>query len=291
MAYAAKQPTLTGYHWIVVNSSAGKDSQAMLDYVVQLARAAGVLERVVVVHCDLGRMEWAGTRELAERQAAHYGLRFEVVSRIGGTAKVDGKAYRAGETFGDLLDYVERRQKWPDNQNRFCTSDFKRGPVSTLLTRLAAESRKSGVRYPRLLNCLGLRAQESPGRAKEDPFQSDEKNTNGRRLVDRWLPIHDWTTERVWERIRASGVEHHRAYDVGMKRLSCAFCIFAPKAALLIAAKHNPELLREYARVEQKIGHTFTKKLPIVEVLAAYEAGEAEHAEDRSAADDGCWNM
>jgi hypothetical protein len=30
-------PDLTAYDWIVINSSAGKDSQAMLDYVVEQA--------------------------------------------------------------------------------------------------------------------------------------------------------------------------------------------------------------------------------------------------------------
>lgn len=66
---------------ILVNSSAGKDSQAMLDLIAELAKLTGTEAKVIVVHCDLGRMEWAGTRELAEEQAAHYGFRFEVVAR------------------------------------------------------------------------------------------------------------------------------------------------------------------------------------------------------------------
>lgn len=46
-------PDLTTYEVLLVNSSAGKDSQAMLDHVFELARAAGVENRVVVVYCDL----------------------------------------------------------------------------------------------------------------------------------------------------------------------------------------------------------------------------------------------
>lgn len=49
----APVPSLTDYDVILVNSSAGKDSQASLDVVVEQARAAGVLDRVVVVHADL----------------------------------------------------------------------------------------------------------------------------------------------------------------------------------------------------------------------------------------------
>ena len=113
-------PDLKSYDTILVNSSAGKDSQAMLDMIVELAKEAGCLDKVVVVHCDLGRVEWEGTAELAEEQAKHYGLRFEKVSR----------------PQGDLLTHVETRGKWPSSAARFCTSTarfsrfFRRAPAS-----------------------------------------------------------------------------------------------------------------------------------------------------------------
>ena len=75
-------PDLTSFDFIVVNTSAGKDSQAMMDYVCRLAREAGVLDRVLAVHADLGRVEWKGTRELAEEHAKHYGTPFHVVRRV-----------------------------------------------------------------------------------------------------------------------------------------------------------------------------------------------------------------
>ena len=106
---------LTDYDVILINTSAGKDSQTLMREIFDQATAAGVTDRLVAVHCDLGRIEWSGTRELAHRQAAHYGIRFEVVRRTG----------------GDLLDYVATRGKWPSNTARYCTSDFKRGPVRT----------------------------------------------------------------------------------------------------------------------------------------------------------------
>ena len=267
-------PDLLSYDWILVNSSAGKDSQAMMDLLVEQCDAAGVPRaRLVVVHCDLGRVEWAGTRELAERQAAHYGLRCEVVSR----------------PQGDLLAQVEQRGMWPSSTARYCTSDHKRGQVARLLTQLAAESRAAGIvaRPARILSCMGLRADESPARAKKPAMTRDAKASNGRREVDTWLPIHSWTTEQVWTRIRASGVESHRAYQLGMKRLSCVFCIFAPRAALLLAGEHNRPLLDAYVEVEQKIGHTFRKSLPIVQVREALDRGERSTQQ----ADDGCWGM
>ena len=74
--------------------------------------------------------------------------------------------------------------------------------------------------------------------------------------------------------IEASGAPYHPAYDLGMPRLSCVFCIFAPKAALILAGKHNPKLLAEYVQVEQEIGHRFTVKLSMAEVAQAVESGE-----------------
>lgn len=112
-------PNLLSYNWIVLNSSAGKDSQAMLDYVVEQADLSGFpRSRIIVSHADLGRMEWEGTKELAQKQAEHYGLRFVVMAR----RRADG----SGDT---ILEYAKRRGKWPSSKQRWCTSDFKRLPL------------------------------------------------------------------------------------------------------------------------------------------------------------------
>lgn len=285
-------PDLSKYHYIVINSSAGKDSQAMLDYVTELAREAGVTDRIVVVHADLGRVEWKGTKKLFFAQAAHYGHRAEVVSRLGGVSPGRGKSrhfrpydgrenaltYEKDEVYGDIIDYVARRGKWPDAANRWCTADFKTAPVRTLLTALAKQARRElGVKQARILNCLGMRAEESPKRKKMPAFEFEKEASSGVKHVDRWLPIHDWTVEDVWARIRASGVPHHEAYDLGMPRLSCCFCILASKSALKVAGKHNPELLADYVAVERLTGHKFRQDMAIEEIQAEL----AEEPEDQ----------
>lgn len=261
---------LTAFDLILVNSSAGKDSQAMLDHLVELADAQGVdRRRLVVAHADLGRVEWAGTVELARKQAWTYGLRFEVEKR----------------PQGDLLDHVRDRGMWPSSSARYCTSDHKRGQVSKVVTRLVRELDLD--RPARVLNCLGIRAAESPARAKKTPFQRDRRLTGKGtvKVVDQWYPIFDWSDDDVWARIDASGVDHHPAYDLGMPRLSCCFCIFAPEEALKLAGRYNVELLREYVAVEAEIDHDFRTNLKLADVLAAVEAG-AEPAEKV-----GSWNM
>lgn len=297
-------PLLSDYDWIEISSSAGKDSLAMLDYVCEMAEQQGVLDRVVVVHCDLGRVEWPGTKELAEAQAARYGVRFVVVWREQGDllehiekmgffprpstryCTSDHKRDQIIKAFtqlaqekrkGDLLEQVEQRGMWPDPQRRYCTSDQKRAPVHKLHTVLANKSReKSPEKVVKILSCQGMRAQESPARAKRLPFSRDERASNGRRQVDSWLPLHRWEEEDVWERIRSSRCADlvHPAYGLGMPRLSCCFCIFAPKAALVLAGKHNPELLAEYVRVEEKIGHKFRLDVSMVDVAEAVKESE-----------------
>ena len=131
-----------------------------------------------------------------------------------------------------------------------------------------------GVKRARILNCLGLRAEESPARAQRCPYAPNERASNGRRWVDDWLPIHAWTAREVWARIRASGVRHHPAYDLGMPRLSCAFCIYSPRPALLLAGKHNPELLAQYVKVEKETGHRFRVELSLASVQQALARGE-----------------
>lgn len=264
-ASEAFSPDLRSYDLILVNSSAGKDSQAMLDYLVELADAAGLRDRLVVIHCDLGRVEWPGTRELAEEHAQHYGLRFEVVSNP-----------------KDLVVRIRERRMWPDSQNRYCTSEQKTGQVKKVMTRLVLDrlGHRGRAEHPvRILNCLGLRADESPARAKKPVFGRDDA-TNGRRHVDRWLPIHGWDIAQVWERIRRAGTRPHPAYALGMPRLSCRFCVLASKSALVLSAKHNPELAAEYVALEAEIGHRFRQDFSIADIVAeaasTVEAGPVE---------------
>lgn len=244
---------LGSYDLIVINTSAGKDSQAMLTHLMHLAEEQGVSrDKFLAVHCDLGRVEWEGTRELAEEQAQSYGLRFQAVSR----------------PQGDLLEQIEARGMFPSSTARYCTSDQKTGQVSKVLTAETKRLQAEGIdRQVRILNTLGIRAEESPARAKKQSFHKDSAS-NGKRHVDRWLPIFDWDEERVWDTIWASGLPWHKAYDLGMPRLSCVFCVLAGDKELVLAAQHNPDLAAEYVAVEERIGHTFKNGRSMADIVA-----------------------
>ena len=80
---------------------------------------------------------------------------------------------------------------------------------------------------------------------------------------------------------RKSTTSHCSGAKMSMPRLSCCFCIFSPRSALLLAGKHNPELLDRYCEVEEKTGFSFRKELPLTEVRDALRRGE-EPGEIRS---------
>lgn len=242
----------------------------MLRTLVKACTAAGVpLSRVVCVFADIGADdEWPGTAGIAAEHAAAYGLRFITVCRTI-TDPITGRRRQQG-----LLEYITHRGLWPDARNRFCTSDLKRGPIRTVMTRLVAEARQAGLtgRRVRLLNVMGMRAQESTDRRLMAPFTHDAASSNKtRREVDQWLPIHGWTLEDVWADIHASGVPYHYAYDLGFPRVSCTLCVLASKSSLIRAAQLFPDRAARRIAVEQ---HMMARKIIVtIGVVAAMRSG------------------
>jgi 3'-phosphoadenosine 5'-phosphosulfate sulfotransferase (PAPS reductase)/FAD synthetase len=250
---------LNDYSLICVSSSAGKDSQAMLDVVCEHARAQGVLDRVVVMHADLGEAEWPGTLDLAAAQAARYGVRFETCRRE-----------------QPLLEGIRARGRWPSAAQRYCTSSWKRDELNKLIRALTRELPATG-RPPKVLSLIGLRAQESRARACKPATVVNARVSNSLRHVDEHLPLLKWTIDDVWARIRSSATADlvHPAYAHGMSRLSCVFCVFAPKRELVVAARHNPALFARYLAAEGEMDHTFRQNLSLVDIAVALQSGEA----------------
>jgi 3'-phosphoadenosine 5'-phosphosulfate sulfotransferase (PAPS reductase)/FAD synthetase len=215
----------------VVNHSGGKDSQAMLIALRELIPAGQLL----VIHADLPEVDWAGIGE-------------HITATAGDLPII---VCRATKTFFEM---VERRGMFPSPQQRQCTSDLKRGPIEREIRRyLEAHPEFHNL----VVNCMGLRSQESSTRARLETFKRSTRNSvAGREWYD-WLPIHELTTAQVFESIAAAGQQPHWAYAAGMTRLSCCFCIMGSRADTQTAARINPELYRRYVETERKIGKTF----------------------------------
>lgn len=226
----------------VLNHSAGKDSQAMTIALRKIIPAAQIL----VIHADLGEIEWDGNVDHIRATIGDLPL---IVCR------------NENKTF---LEMVERRGMWPSASQRQCTSDLKRDPINREIRRyLKANPQFNGL----VVNCMGIRAAESPARSKQTPFRVNQgQSIAGREWYD-WLPIFDLSTAQVFADIAAAGQEPHAAYAAGMSRLSCVFCIMASKGDLRTAATLKPDLYRRYVETEKRIGHTFSmSRQPLEEV-------------------------
>jgi DNA sulfur modification protein DndC len=232
---------------IFASHSGGKDSQAMYLFLKKIVPDG----QPFVIHADLGKVEWAGVKEHIQEtvdEQIHY-----------------AEAIYADGTRKNLLDYVEKRGKWPSSAARFCTSDLKRGPINKVIRKIMKEHECTVA-----INCMGIRAEESPSRAKMVDWKENKRLTNTKRRVYDWFPIFDWTEDQVFESISRSRQTPHWAYSKGMKRLSCCFCVLADEESLKLAAKMNPGLAEEYLQLEKKIGHDFKNRKPLHEILSEF---------------------
>ena len=217
----------------VVNHSGGKDSQAMTLIIAEHIDP----RQLIVVHAALGRVEWPGT-----------------ITHIRATIPRAVPLLLATATRNpDLLDRVRERKRWPSPRYRYCTSDLKRGPIEREVRRyLAANPRFAG----RIVNCMGMRGDESPKRALGQPWHRVDRNCAAGREWYEWRSLHDTTENEVFALIAKAGQSPHWAYRQGMRRLSCSFCFFASRADLRTARVLRPDLYETYRSLEREINHT-----------------------------------
>ncbi len=100
---------------VSISTSGGKDSQAMT---ILLARIVP-RDQIVAVHAPLGEVEWPSTADHIEATLA-----MDVPLILARVASSKS-----------LLERVEERRMWPSNSIRWCTSDFKTGPIQRELRR------------------------------------------------------------------------------------------------------------------------------------------------------------
>ena len=225
----------------VVNHSGGKDSQAMYLMLRDLVPA----DQLVIVHADLGRVEWAGALEHIR-------------------ATTNGEPLHVCRARRDLLQMVEERGMFPSPEQRQCTSDLKRGPITKVIRHLTYERKAAGhPAWNLVVNCQGLRAEESTKRKKMVPFKLDKANSKAGREWYEWLAVHALLEQEVFAKIAAAGQQPHVVYRMGMRRFSCVFCIYAKDEDLKRAAElvrdhpelvNDPNVYRNYVGLERSTG-------------------------------------
>jgi len=219
----------------VVNFSGGKDSCAMLAWLCE--RYPHVPKHVVMADTGWEHVEmegrWPSAEQFSEGIAALHGFPLHVVRN-------------PNKTF---LEMVDRRGMFPSKANRQCTSDLKRDPIKKWIRH------RWWKREAVIINCMGLRAEESPDRAKKKCLSYNAGLSKSGREVWDWNPILGWTEHQVYDYLAEREIPVHPVYH-HLKRLSCRVCIFMSKPDLRAVAEHDPEALDQIAMLEEKHGFT-----------------------------------
>jgi 3'-phosphoadenosine 5'-phosphosulfate sulfotransferase (PAPS reductase)/FAD synthetase len=195
---------------LVINFSGGKDSSAMLAYLCEKYQHI----RKHVVFADTG-WEHEDAEVWGRSIVARFGLPLHIVRNPN----------------KDFIQMVRRRGKFPSPSNRQCTSELKRGPIQTWIRR--------NITDPVVINCMGMRSEEGPARAKKRKLSRDKTQTNSRRTIWNWLPIHDWTEKQVREYLAERNIPLHPVYRF-LNRFSCRVCIYMTKRDLTAVSLNDP---------------------------------------------------
>jgi len=226
---------------VAIGASGGKDSQAAaLATICHLDRVGHTGPRLLV-HADLGSVEWIDSHRICAELADHLGLELVIVRRkAGGLMERWESRWRSSVERYQMLSTVTLVPCWSTPAMRFCTSEQKTHVIT-------AELRRRFKGQP-IINVTGVRRDESAARAKV-PVASADKDGK----IWTWRPIADWSVGEVFAEIDARGLDPHPAYrQFGMSRVSCRFCIMSSLPDMQAAA-NQPEahpIYREMVRLE-----------------------------------------
>jgi 3'-phosphoadenosine 5'-phosphosulfate sulfotransferase (PAPS reductase)/FAD synthetase len=239
---------------VAIGVSGGKDSDAVVFATLEYLNGIGHAGPRVLIHSDLGRLEWRESLPMCQRLAEHVGLNLIVTRRTAGDL-LDRwwQRWRNNVARYVALECVKLILPWSTPALRFCTSEMKTAVICRELVR----------QFPgqTILSVSGIRREESTGRAKaatskEQPkLTSKTKQTAG---LD-WHPILDWKIPDVWESHREWGFEPHEAYTVyGSSRVSCCFCTMASRGDLVASAACPDNQATYRALVQLEATSTFS---------------------------------
>ena len=238
---------------VAIGVSGGKDSCAAAISTIEYLDSIGHKGPRVLVHSDLGRVEWKQSLPVCERLAERLGVELIVVRRAAGDM-MDRWLVRWENNVERYaaLSCVKVILPWSTPTMRFCTSELK----------VAVICRELVKRFPgqTIVNACGIRRAESDGRKNAPVAKVQAKLTNKKNRttgID-WHPIAHWSTPDVFRFLAARGCELHEAYTrYGVSRVSCAFCIMQNEADMTASAScpDNSDVGREM--VDLEIASTF----------------------------------
>ncbi len=234
---------------VAVGVSGGKDSDAQAIAVFRHLDAIGHTGPRLLIHSDLGDIEWAGSLPHCQRLATFLNCELVVVRPSGGLLGRWETRWNNNVSRYANLECVKLILPWSTPGLRFCTSEFKAGPLCRYLVE----------RWPgqTIISAIGIRRDESAGRAKALEVKPQPRLTSktfATTGVD-WHPIIDWTRDAVIAYHEHVGFPLMEAYTTyGMTRVSCKYCIMSAYNDLVAATtcEDNHHVYRRIVRLEAR---------------------------------------
>lgn len=236
---------------VAIGVSGGKDSGAVALRLHDYLKEIGHTGPKVLIHSDLGVVEWRESLPVCQRLAARIGWELIVVRRSAGDLMDRWeKRWQNNVARYESLSCVKLILPWSTPAMRFCTSELKTDIICSALKK----------RFPgeKILSVTGVRHDESASRAKMSCCQVQPKLTKKGVTGWNWNPIIEWPTDKVFAYLALKQEPLHEAYTIyRCSRVSCAFCIMAAFCDLQAASAcvDNHSLLRRTVRLE--IASTF----------------------------------
>jgi 3'-phosphoadenosine 5'-phosphosulfate sulfotransferase (PAPS reductase)/FAD synthetase len=233
---------------VAVGVSGGGDSDVTAYEVMRYLDSVGHSGPRLLIHSDLGRVEWRSSLPQCERLAQRLGLELVVVRRESGDMMDRWlQRYRDNCQRYAELSCVKLILPWSTPSMRFCTSELKTALICRdLVARFPGQT---------IISAAGLRRDESPNRAKaptlavQVKLSSKTHETNGYS----WYPLLAWTKQQVFDYHSFVDFPLHTAYtQYQTTRVSCCFCILGSLHDLIASAvcPENHNIYREMVDLE-----------------------------------------
>lgn len=239
-----------------MGTSGGKDSAvlalALNDYLDGIRHPK---EKRCLIHSDLGIIEWPESLEWCEKLAEKTNLELVVVRRAaGGMVERWESRWKANWNRYLNLQCLKVILPWSTPAMRFCTSELKTDIICRELKK----------RFPTgpILSATGIRAEESPNRAKAPILSEQKKLQRKSHLGWNWNPILQWTLPEVKAYHEENAFPLHPAYTVfGASRVSCSMCILSTARDQLAGLKQpgNHAAYKRLCELEIKSGFAFQR--------------------------------
>jgi 3'-phosphoadenosine 5'-phosphosulfate sulfotransferase (PAPS reductase)/FAD synthetase len=265
---------------VAISISGGKDSSAIAARTVEYLDEIEHTGPRVLIHSDLGEVEWRASLPACEDLAQRLDMELMVVRRAAGGLMVRWEQrWEANKARYAAMSLMKILAPWSTPALKFCQSEMKRDVISSALRK----------RWPRgpIVSAVGIRAEESSARSRMPVAAPSPKLTRRDGIGVTWNAILGWSKQQVFDYLALRGIPLHEAYTrYGASRVSCACCIFSTLNDLVAATRcaDNHEIYRRMVRLESRSTFSFQQARWLADVAPHLLSAEEREANARARA-------